>query len=222
MRTIFLLLVSIQTLQAQPDRFGLPSCPGHLARRVHYVVCFDTQLRAPLWTAHELQPETANASKRRTRFRKDRELNSHSAAAFTNSGFDRGHLVPARDLPGDEQTFLVSNVVPQNPAVNRGPMRKLEAGIRAHARPSASVIVVTRPTYGDCGVPGFAVPVPCAIEKIVLVTTAETRACYAIRLPNRPGAQPEALVLDPSQTFPLLQNPHPPETQSQTFEKNLP
>lgn len=51
------------------------------------------------------------------------------------SGYDRGHLCPAADRSSSaslmKQTFVLSNVVPQLPAFNRGPWKHYEAHTRA-------------------------------------------------------------------------------------------
>jgi len=43
---------------------------------------------------------------------------------YVSSGFDRGHLIPAADMKGTQKTmddtFVLSNVIPQDPALNRG------------------------------------------------------------------------------------------------------
>lgn len=47
---------------------------------------------------------------------------------FTNSGFDRGHLVPNADYGCN--TYIISNAVPMNPGFNRGIWAKSEKYIR--------------------------------------------------------------------------------------------
>ncbi len=102
----------------------LTFCPAALAERDGFTVCYDTQNQRPLWTSHTPKPSTSPAA--RKHWRKDHALNSLSNAAFTNSGFDRGHLTPAADRPESKETFLTSNAVPQDRALNRGEWRKLE------------------------------------------------------------------------------------------------
>ncbi|MBM3755191.1 MAG: DNA/RNA non-specific endonuclease [Acidobacteria bacterium] len=76
--------------------------------------CYDTANQRALWTPH--QPKPSHAPSPRKPWRKDHALNSLSAAAFTNTGFDRGHLAPAADLPESSDTFLAcsSPRVPTN------------------------------------------------------------------------------------------------------------
>ena len=94
----------------------LTFCPATLAERNGFTVCYDTQDQRALWTAHKPMPSTAPTP--RKHWRKDYELNSLPAKAFTNTGFDRGHLASSADLPESEDTFLTSNAVAQNRALN--------------------------------------------------------------------------------------------------------
>jgi endonuclease G len=165
------------------------ACPATLAQRAHYVVCYDTANRAALWTLHEITPGSlqANASIRRS-FRKDRALNAPPSSAYTNTGYDRGHLVPARDLPGDQETFLTSNAVPQLPETNTKIWRKIEEQIRRQARTSKSALILTRAAYANCDDPAITVPVPCHLEKLVLFQSpeGETRITHFLSPPARP------------------------------------
>lgn len=47
---------------------------------------------------------------------------------YTNTGYDRGHLVPNIDYGND--TCIISNVVPQLPQFNRGQWKRIEIMIR--------------------------------------------------------------------------------------------
>ncbi|MBM3756574.1 MAG: hypothetical protein FJW38_21625 [Acidobacteria bacterium] len=58
-------------------------------------------------------------------WRKDHELNSLPSSAFTNTGYDRGHLATA-NIPDSANTFLASYAITRDPALNRGQRRMLE------------------------------------------------------------------------------------------------
>ncbi|MBI4904376.1 MAG: DNA/RNA non-specific endonuclease, partial [Acidobacteria bacterium] len=88
------LLLAIQTLSAQPNRFGLPACDApdqQLATRTAFTLCHSNTHRAPLWTAYQLTPEMLDApSAPRQHFRRDPELASSAADVdYRNSGFHR-------------------------------------------------------------------------------------------------------------------------------------
>ena len=80
------------------------------------------------------------ATRRNFAFKVDKRCKPYTAANtdYLLSGYDRGHLCPAADRQSDKarmkQTFLLSNVVPQLPALNRGEWKFLEEACRAIAR----------------------------------------------------------------------------------------
>ena len=57
---------------------------------------------------------------------------------YSGSGYDRGHLVPSADRFADkklnEETFYLTNIMPQTPALNQKPWERLESEIRSLVR----------------------------------------------------------------------------------------
>ncbi|MBR5102241.1 MAG: DNA/RNA non-specific endonuclease [Muribaculaceae bacterium] len=68
---------------------------------------------------------------------------------YSRSGYDRGHLAPAGDFKWDatamRQTFLMTNVCPQNHSLNEGMWHKLEKKVREWAVRDSLLIVVAGP-----------------------------------------------------------------------------
>jgi endonuclease G len=196
MRTRFLLLLAHTALLAQPGRFGLPSCsaPGQeLAVRSAFPLCHSSSLRVPLWTAHQLTRENlAAAYSRPRRFRRDTAL-AHPGAHdsdYRHSGYSRGHVVPVADVASSEQavrdSFLLSNVLPQNSSLNSGKWRLLEKAIRRLAADTDFVVVFTGPifcaTVERIGVNRVAVP--CQLYKVALAARGAGLTAFAAILPN--------------------------------------
>lgn len=136
----------------------LTTCPATLAERDAFTVCYDTQNQRAIWTSHTPKP-SINPTPRK-HWRQDHELNSLSASVFTNSGFDRGHLATAADLPDSEDAFLTSNAIAQDPRLNRGEWRRLENQIRKQN----PVKVITGAIYANCG--NEKIEAPCYLSKI--------------------------------------------------------
>ncbi|MBM3766889.1 MAG: DNA/RNA non-specific endonuclease, partial [Acidobacteria bacterium] len=136
----------------------LTTCPATLAERDSFTVCYDTPSQRALWTSHTPQPSSQPT--RRRHWRKDHELNSLPSAAFTNTGFDRGHLTPVADVPASEDAYLTSNAIAQNRKLNRGEWRQLENQIRNQR----AARVITGAVYNNCG--NERVEAPCYIYKI--------------------------------------------------------
>lgn len=155
----------------------LAFCLATHAERQGFTVCYDTQNQRPLWTKHEVKP--SNSPTQRKHWRTDHELNSLPSAAFTNSGFDRGHLASSADLPGSPDTFLTSNAVAQDPKLNRGAWRRLENQIRKRG----PATVITGALYSDCG--NEMIEAPCYLYKIAFHADGTVTAAIAANAPSR-------------------------------------
>ena len=68
-------------------------------------------------------------------FRADKRISdSPTPADYTNSGYDRGHMVPAANADEPKEmsdTFLMTNMTPQLPSVNRVAWKNLEERVRS-------------------------------------------------------------------------------------------
>lgn len=154
----------------------LLACPFTSAQKDAFIVCYDTQHQRPFWTAHQFTPGQSAAPGKH--WRKDHELNSLPSAAFTNSGFDRGHLVAAADAPESNDTFLTSNAIAQNPTLNRGDWRRLENRIRKVGQPA---VVITGAFDWSCG--NERIEAPCYLFKLVRFAAGDILITV---LPNAP------------------------------------
>ena len=121
-----------------------------------YIAGYDILNRNPAWVAYKLHwPNSFVAPKRPSRFRKDKRLQGiPTHDDYTNTGYDRGHLAPSYGVAvcygkgGQRETFLMSNVAPQTPGMNRGPWRLLEETAIKVWTVTNTVWVVTGPIYG--------------------------------------------------------------------------
>ena len=189
MKKFILILATLAPLLAQP-------CSGNgqeLADRVFFVVCYDATLKVPVWTAHLIRPEQLHGdSARPTGFQHDIALSGSHArnSDYRNSGYSRGHMVPAEDMAWSDaairSTFVLSNVVPQRQSVNGGIWRRLETAVREIAAAADVTYVFTGPIFAS-GIERIgvgAIAVPTHTFKIVLAFTRERKAFYAAIVPN--------------------------------------
>ena len=163
----------VESIQPKPTPFSLPKISkGHafaglpldtgrsrgltlLVNRA-YSVGYEEARRNPAWSAYRLPAEVLpQRFPRPTRFRVD----TRTRAAvrhddYTGSGYDRGHLTPNYAIAtrfgsiAQEETFLMSNVIPQAADLNQGPWRALEATLADRTAPAAKEIwVVVGPVY---------------------------------------------------------------------------
>lgn len=159
-----------------------------------FALVYDEEHEQARWVAYELtRDEVYGIHERRDNFRSDPTIRSGSADLddYRGSGYDRGHLVPAADLPWSEESmgdsFYMSNMSPQEPSFNRGIWADLEATIRTFAATEGSVYVVTGPvltdspydTIGDNGV-----SIPNAYYKVVLDYNEPEKKAIGFVLPN--------------------------------------
>lgn len=138
-------------------RYGLPS-GDNLRLFNDYILSYDRRLRAPSWVFEHLTPEklqqTGKTDRQRSRFREDELIHEYFRAKntdFAQSGYDRGHMAAAgnhkRHQDDLDQTFALSNISPQQPAMNQGGWERLETYVRWRAKRSKNLYVVTGPLF---------------------------------------------------------------------------
>lgn len=122
-----------------------------------YTVAYDSETMNPAWVAYRLEYGGGGvAPKRPSRFKTDRRVSpSARHGDYTDTGYDRGHMAPSYAIgmmygnAGQRETFLMSNVIPQTPGLNRGPWRILEENVAKDWALEGPVWVVTGPLYGE-------------------------------------------------------------------------
>jgi len=180
-----------------PIAFAQPACDAPARRLVAHAffrVCYDSSLKAPVWTEYELRPEhLAAAARRRPNFRRDPSVSFPTAsnADFRNSGYARGHLVPAADfawsVEAHRATFFLTNVIAQKQSVNAGLWRSLESAVRRIAAIADSVLVFSGPLFDSETIEFLAqggVAVPTHTYKVLLAVQAGRRTMFAAIIPN--------------------------------------
>lgn len=117
---------------------------------------------------------------------------------YNGSGYDRGHLVPSADRFGDAtanaETFLMTNIAPQEGDLNQYPWEKLESYARGIVRRGSDVYTIAG-VYGSQRRLRRRVTVPTNYWKIIVVlprggTLADINAgtrVIAVDMPNADG-----------------------------------
>lgn len=185
----------------------LPVCPAVAEGRsvpdheVHeyanFTLCYRESYEEAEWVSYTLTPELLVRNSDRTEdFREDPAITTGSAtlADYRGSGYDRGHLSPARDNARSQEimseSFLMSNMTPQTADFNRGIWNDLEGAVRTWAEGAVSVRVVTGPVldkaaeeYAHIGESPVAVPE--YFYKVLLATLTDgTLEAAGFVLPN--------------------------------------
>lgn len=149
------------------------------------------------WIAYELT--TSHLSKNefdRPYFVEDRNVKTGSAdwRNYKNSGYDRGHLCPAGDrrfsYEAYHETFLTSNISPQDREFNSGVWNYLEQKVRYWAKKYDGVYVVTGGVLKDglTTIGDESVSVPEEFYKIILDASDGNYKMLAFLIPNKPSS----------------------------------
>jgi len=103
-------------------------------RNQAYVVGYSEERRDPVWVGYHLPATTNHVSPPRPRgFLPDPRTTAHvTTHDYSRAGYDRGHMCPNHAIAihfgaaAQEETFLMSNVVPQLHTLNAGLWEQLE------------------------------------------------------------------------------------------------
>ncbi len=140
---------------AVPDREALK--PRELCYDA-FAILHSGKTKTPVYVVQRLTRDTltdAKDEKRTNRFFADARLPSAERATlddYKGSGYDRGHMAPAADMPTAQamaQSFSLANMVPQAPENNRGAWAKaVEKATRRYVmRTGGPVYVFSGPVY---------------------------------------------------------------------------
>ncbi|WP_165782555.1 DNA/RNA non-specific endonuclease [Leptospira neocaledonica] len=140
-------------LATDPKRYG----KIHIIHREGYTLGHSSKYRMAIWVCEEiLSEELLGKATRRNHFKPEPLLSKGERAElsdYKNSGYDRGHLAAADNYRSDQrlndESFYLSNVVPQDHSFNAGIWKKLEEQIRSWVKRYNRVIVITVPVYID-------------------------------------------------------------------------
>ena len=161
-----------------------------LIARPQYVLSYNAKTRTPNWVCWRLRKEDIGSTARGA-FEPDPALPKGVIARVTsrdyaNSGFDRGHMCPAKDRlasPEDSHAvFYMTNIVPQSPASNQHGWERLEDYCRRLAKEGYVLHIACGPAgVGGTGKDGrkeeigqsHKITVPAKLWKVVLVLPRE-------------------------------------------------
>lgn len=155
-------------------------------------VSFNPQTHVPNWVGWELLgSETTGDISRSNNFWQDMDVEGcASLEDYRRSGYDRGHMCPAADQKWSqkamEDCFVLTNMAPQDGALNRGAWQTLEDKTRQWAQRDSALIVVAGPIYnpGEKRFIGDGVRVPDAFFKVLLAPYVELPRAIGFVYPN--------------------------------------
>lgn len=158
-----------------------------ILHRTGYTVSYNKQTKLPNWVAWHLTAAHTEGNVQRNSFvfHEDEEVKAPRATDndYYNSRYDRGHMCPAGDNKWDakamEETFLFTNVCPQNHGLNKDAWNDLEIACRRWAKKYSGVYIVCGPILGKEPYKTIGknkVVVPEGFFKVVLAMKPEPKA----------------------------------------------
>lgn len=175
--------------------------PEQMLRRAGYTASYNKTTKLPNWVAWHLTADrtTGPAKRSGVDFQADMDVPAPRAEDpdYYGSGYDRGHMCPAADNKYSEkameESFLFTNMCPQNGNLNRGDWNEMEQACRRWAKEYGGVYVVCGPILykGKHKTIGKnKVVVPEAFFKVVLRTGENPKAIGFI-YKNAEGNRPK-------------------------------
>ena len=184
---------------------------NYLMEKPSFSLSYNSDKGTPNWVSWHLESAWTGSLPRTDTFRADSAVAPDwyrvQSTDYVASGFDRGHMTPNADrdnpasIPLNQETFLMSNMVPQAPNNNQGPWADLENFLRTLLGPNEVYVVAGPAGVGGAGDNGPAntianghVTVPAFTWKVALVlpvgdsdvsrVSAATRT-IAVIMPNQ-------------------------------------
>jgi endonuclease G len=190
-------------------RWGYPGGRGTVLVKQHFVILYDGRYKVPTWVTYHLTRDELQGTESRTNnFRPDTALPPDQRSElvdYRRSGYDRGHMAPAADFKRDQaamsETFLLSNMAPQRPHLNRQIWAHLEDQVRALIQAQGSMWIFTgalyldslqSPTVPTSYIGPDSVAVPTHFYKVILCEHPDgSHEMFAFVLPNALAPQGE-------------------------------
>ena len=130
------ILISVLFSVGVPNISGASSASttNYLSVKKGYVMSYNGVEGRANWVGWTLKSSDIGTIHRSDRFVQDesfpRGFKIVDEKDYSRSGYDRGHLCNSEDRTSsynlNEETFLMSNMIPQTPELNRGPFKMLE------------------------------------------------------------------------------------------------
>lgn len=180
----------------------------YLLVKDQYAMDYNDHNGEPNWVSWDLTVDDLGASGRSNNFIPDTTLPPSFyevvTGDYTGSGYDRGHMCPSADrtvtAADNQQTFILSNILPQAPDNNQGVWANFEGYCRTLASGGNEVLITSGGSgYGGSRIPSGKAAIPGYTWKIVVVVplgggdavsriTPSTRV-IAIKIPNIAGVR---------------------------------
>ncbi len=140
-----------EIVKENTNEYFLPtSTTNQIIHHQNYSLSYSEPHEQAEWVAYELKAShLSSTNHKRPYFQIDKAVKTKAAhwRNYKKSGYDRGHLCPAGDRrftkEAHDETFLTSNISPQEHQFNAGVWNRLEQKVRYWAKKNDGIFVVT-------------------------------------------------------------------------------
>ena len=140
------------------NSIGIPkilrNVPEQIINRKAYTVSYNKETKCPNWVAWYLPANHTDGEWARSNdYREDHDVPAPRATNedYRGSSWSRGHMCPAGDNKWDadamSETFLLTNMCPQDRSLNSGLWNRIETDCRRWAQKYGGVYIVCGPLY---------------------------------------------------------------------------
>ena len=174
------IITSYQMVLGNPSGAGT-SASNYLIQRPQYALGYVSSSGIPKWVSWSLTSGDQGTGRYSGNFITDTSLPAGmkrvTHADYTNSGYDRGHMCPNADrnvtLSDCTQTFILTNIQPQQPDNNQGIWANFETYCRNLTNSTGREVLIMSGGYGSAGTIGTnSVTVPTYNWKIAILVPA--------------------------------------------------
>jgi endonuclease G, mitochondrial len=185
-------------------KYGNPSNANgseknYLITKPQYALSYNCQTGTANWVSWQLDRSWLGQTERSDHFMPNLELPADCYAVrpsdYSNSGYDRGHLIPSGDRThnqlDNDSTFVMTNIIPQSPSNNREVWRELEEYSRELALQDKELYLVAGGEGIAKKIAQSQVVVPEYTWKVILILddpgreiTTENAKTLAVWMPN--------------------------------------
>lgn len=186
------VLINTDSSCGEHLQLGIPKESNQLLCRDAFALGYNYNNKIADWVSYSITDISVNGYYPRSdNFVSDKDLPEYARADsddYSNSGYDRGHLAPAATIDYSEhsmqQSFLMSNVVPQNSTLNRGLWAKIEEWVRDCAIEKQNLQIYTGTiTNTNSATINDSVKVPDYLYKIIVKLESPAQS-IAFLVPN--------------------------------------
>ena len=193
MRSVILILSLLATGTTFTQSYELPVQAPREQRVVHtlFTLSYSEGYELPSWAAYQLTPEQAKATGTfREKYNEDPMVTTGTSTTkdYRDAGFIMAQLVPVEDMftspKAIEESFLMSNIVPQKPAFSKFIWKTNEKLIREWAKEGNTLYIVAGPVLADAPFGSFGpskVSIPTRYYKAVLDLHGERAIGFLFR-----------------------------------------